>query len=197
MPPQMRWLAAGVSVLFLAGSVTGLRAQTLGDVAKKEEARRKEVKQPAKTYTNKDLAGSPAAATPAADAAAPAIAPTADAAKDAKAKKDADDKAKAKEKDQGPVKDQAYWAGRVKELRTQLDRDQTYADALQTKINSLATDFVNRDDPAQRAQIARDKQKALDELNRLKAAIQNDKKAIADLEEEARKAGVPPGWLRS
>ena len=195
MPFQLRWLAAGVSALFLAGSVTGLHAQTLADVAKKEEARRKELKQPAKTYTNKDLAGSPAA-TPAADAAAP-IAPTADAAKDAKAKKDADDKAKAKEKDQGPAKDQAYWAGRVKDLRTQLDRDQTYADALQTKINSLATDFVNRDDPAQRAQIARDKQKAMDELNRLKAAIQNDKKAIADLEEEARKAGVPPGWLRS
>jgi hypothetical protein len=195
MPSQMRWLAAGLSALFLAGSVAGVRAQTLADVAKKEEARRKELKQPAKTYTNKDLAGSPAA-TPAADAAAP-IAPTADAAKDAKAKKDADDKAKAKEKDQGPAKDQAYWAGRVKDLRTQLDRDQTYADALQTKINSLATDFVNRDDPAQRAQIARDKQKALDELNRLKAAIQNDKKAIADLEEEARKAGVPPGWLRS
>ena len=56
---------------------------------------------------------------------------------------------------------------------------------------------MNRDDPAQRAQIARDKQKAMDELNRLKAAIQNDKKAITDLEEEARKAGVPPGWLRS
>jgi len=45
--------------------------------------------------------------------------------------------------------------------------------------------------------IARDKQKAIDELNQLKQSIENDKKAISDLEEEARKAGVPPGWLRS
>ena len=193
MTLQGRWLAAGLSMLFLAGSAAALRAQTLADVAKKEEARRKEVKEPAKTYTNKDLTTPPSTASQPASAAIP---PTADAAKDAKAKKDAEDKDKA-DKDKGPAKDQTYWAGRIKALRTQLDRDQTYADALQTKINSLAADFVNRDDPAQRAQIARDKQKAMDELNRLKAAIQNDKKAITDLEEEARKAGVPPGWLRS
>jgi hypothetical protein len=30
----------------------------------------------------------------------------------------------------------------------------------------------------------------------LKQAIESDKKAIADLEEEARRAGVPAGWLR-
>ena len=85
----------------------------------------------------------------------------------------------------------------MKELQTQLDRDQIFADALQTRINALTADFTARDDPAQRAQIGRDRQKALDEQTRLKQAIQNDRKAIADLEEEARKAGVPAGWLRS
>ena len=85
----------------------------------------------------------------------------------------------------------------MKELQAQLERDQTYADALQSRINQLTTDFVGRDDPAQRAVLARDKQKSIDELNRLKLAIVNDKKAISDLEEEARSAGVPPGWLRS
>jgi hypothetical protein len=30
----------------------------------------------------------------------------------------------------------------------------------------------------------------------LKQAIVDGKKAIADLGEEARRAGVPPGWLR-
>ena len=85
----------------------------------------------------------------------------------------------------------------MKELQTQLDRDQTFADALQTRINALTADFVTRDDPAQRAQIGRDKQKALDEQARLKQASQTAQKAIADLEDEARKASVPPGWLRS
>ena len=98
--------------------------------------------------------------------------------------------------DKGSVRDQAYWGGRMKDLRTQLDRDQIFADALQTRVNSLTADFVNRDDPAQRAGIERDRQRALAELERLKKAIEAGKKAIADLEEEARRAGVPPGWLR-
>ena len=41
-----------------------------------------------------------------------------------------------------------------------------------------------------------ERQKAIDELNRLKKEIEDDKKAIAALQEEARRAGVPPGWLR-
>jgi hypothetical protein len=63
---------------------------------------------------------------------------------------------------------------------------------MQTRINSLNADFVNRDDPAQRAVIERDRQKALAELGRLKQGVLDTKKAIADLEEEARRAGVRP-----
>ena len=37
---------------------------------------------------------------------------------------------------------------------------------------------------------------AKDELERMKEAVSADTKAIADLDEEARRAGVPPGWLR-
>jgi hypothetical protein len=94
------------------------------------------------------------------------------------------------------VKDPAYWSGRLKTLQTQLDRDQTYVDAIQARINALTTDYVNRSDPAQRAVIEHDRQNAVGELDHLKLAIVNDRKAIADLEDEARRAGVPPGWLR-
>jgi hypothetical protein len=84
----------------------------------------------------------------------------------------------------------------MKTLRDRLDRDQIYVDALQSRVNALSTDFVNRDDPAQRAQVANDRQRALGELERLKRQIADEKQAMADLEEEARRAGVPPGWLR-
>ncbi len=84
----------------------------------------------------------------------------------------------------------------MKELRTQLERDEITAEAIQTQINSLSADFVNRDDPAQRAVIERNRQRALGELDRLTKAIEEGKKAIAALEEEARRASVPPGWLR-
>ena len=178
------WLL--LSGLFYASAP--LRAQSLGDVAKKEEERRKAVASAGKVYTNKDLPSVPSPTTP--PAAATAETKTDDASKDKKTESQADTK------DNPVVKDQAYWAERKKTVQGQLDRDQTLSDALQSRINALTTDFVNRSDPAQRAVIERDRQKALAELSNLKKQIGDDKKALADLEEEARRAGVPPGWLR-
>ena len=187
------------AVLVVAGVGVAVRppaAQSLADVAKKEEDRRKAIPAPAKVYTNKDLTPVPAGSASSAEPSAkPAEAgKAADNDKDAKDKEAAKDKGSAKDKE--PAQDQAYWSGRLKALQDKLARDTNFADAMQTRINALSTDFVNRDDPAQRAVIARDRQKALDELNRLKKDILDDKKAIADLQEEARRSGVPPGWLR-
>jgi hypothetical protein len=191
---RMRSLAAFVGGAMMLALVAPVLSQSLADVAKKEEERRKTIPQPAKVYTNKDLkAVPPAPAPPPADAgAAPADA------KAAEKPAGAGDKEPAKKdgsKD-APVKDKAYWADRQKALQDTLERDQTYADALQSRINALTADFVNRDDPAQRSVIERDRQKALAELNRLKQTIVDDKKAQTDFAEEARRAGVPPGWLR-
>ncbi len=82
------------------------------------------------------------------------------------------------------------------DARTALDRSQMYLEALQSRINALWADFTARDDPAQRAQIEGERKKALAEYERVKTEIETEKKAIADLEDEAHKAGVPPGWLR-
>jgi hypothetical protein len=164
-------------------------AQSLGDLAKKEEERRKKIHDPAKVYTNKDLGSAPAPSTPPAAPDAAAATPAAPA--DAAAK---DKEAAPKEKD--PARDQAYWAAKGKSLHEAVSRNETYAEALQSRVNALTTDFVNRDDPAQRSVIERNRLKALGELDRLKKEIVAGKKAITDFEEEARRAGVPPGWLR-
>ena len=84
----------------------------------------------------------------------------------------------------------------MKEARAQLSRLQIFADSLQSRINALKTDFVNRDDPAQRSKIEQDLNAALAELERVNKDIALQNKAIKDLEDEARRAGVPPGWLR-
>ena len=70
-----------------------------------------------------------------------------------------------------------------------------FADAIQTRINILSADLVNND-LGQRPAIEQDRNRALAELARLQKSIVDDRKAIADFEEEARRAGVPPGWLR-
>jgi vacuolar-type H+-ATPase subunit D/Vma8 len=80
--------------------------------------------------------------------------------------------------------------------RTALERSRIFLDALQSKINALGTEFVNIDDPAHRAQVEQDRQRLIAEHERVKTEITQQTKAIADIQEEARKASVPPGWLR-
>jgi hypothetical protein len=173
-----------VAMGLLAGGLWVVSAQSLADIARKEEERRKETKT-GKTYTNKDLRAAPPSSTPPPPTATATPAPASSTA--------TSEPSAAKPSD---TKDQAYWAGRMKQLVTQLDRDKTYADAMQSRVNALTTDFVNRDDPAQRSVIEADRQKAVAELDRLKNSIADTQKAITQLEEEARRANVPPGWLR-
>lgn len=195
-------ILAGALVVLAAAH---LGAQSLGDVAKKEQERRQQVNSSGKVYTNKDLGPVPPSSAPpppaggTADSGAakdPDKAKDSDKAKDDKAADAKPADAKPAEKDPGARKDQAYWSGRMKGALDAIDRDQTLADAMQSRINALTADFVNRDDPAQRAIIERDRQRALAELDRLKKQIIADRKAVTELEDEARRAGVPPGWLR-
>src|SRR5204862_7622713 len=139
--------AAALTMVVLGGTIVVLSAQTLADVAKKEEDRRKSIKESGKTYTNSDLHSVPPATATGAASTEPAK-PAPNGPADGDKKKDGD---KDKDKDKDPAKDKTYWSGRMKELQAQLEHDQTYADALQSRINQLTADFAGRDDPAQRA----------------------------------------------
>jgi len=92
--------------------------------------------------------------------------------------------------------DEAWWRQRIMSARESLERNQVLADAMQSRINALQTDVVNRDDPAQREVLRQQLQRALDELDRLTKQIAADEQAIRDIQVEARRQRVPPGWLR-
>jgi hypothetical protein len=189
-PSLARMAAAGVLAVAFASA---LNAQSLGDLARKEEERRKAVKTPGKLYTNESLRpepGSvPAAAAPSPSGAAvppsPSGPPPAAAGGPTKPDTPAAD-----------TKDEAYWRQRIQASRDALQRAQMFAEALQSRINALSADFASRDDPAQRNVVGNDRQKALAELDRVKQEIEQHTKAIAATQDEARRAGVPPGWLR-
>jgi hypothetical protein len=91
---------------------------------------------------------------------------------------------------------EAEWKKRIADEREALSRAQSFAEALQTRINVLSTDFVNVDDPAQRNVVADNRDKALKELERVKGEITAHQKMITQIQDEARKAGVPAGWVR-
>lgn len=157
-----------------------LAAQSLGEVAARTNKDRKGT--PAKVYTNDDLSeahsgpeklAAPVSAAPAAAAsAAPAPAPTMDPAdrwrRDAKARRDAVTRAEAK------------------------------VAAIQAKIDALMLDRdpVNVMDPNRMQTLEAVKAKALQDLETAKAELSQARQALEDLEEDARKNGVPPGWLR-
>ena len=192
-----------VAAVLGAVLTSGAPAQSLGDLARREQARRKTTESTqgaGKVYTNDDLKGAPA---PAATPSAPSTA-----APDSKSDAQADgtkpgDKAADAQPAKGDAKaapdaksDEATWRKRRETLQEALDRSRTFAEALQSRINGLTADFAARDDPAQRAAVGSDRQKALTELDRVKKEIAQHTKELADLQEEARKNGVPPGWLR-
>ena len=173
-------------------------AQALGDVAKQEAERRKAVAAAGKVYTNESLRPeAPPAATSVAPQSATAATATAAPASSA-APTPAGPEAPAatpQGEEPAPMTEDA-WRKRMTGVRDALSRAQMFAEALQTRVNSLTTDFVNRDDPAQRDAIAGERQKALAEMDRVKREIADHQKAIADIQDEARRAGVPAGWVR-
>jgi len=187
-------VGAAVACFLVAAAVS---AQSLGDVAKQEAERRKNIKTAGKVYTNDSVIPDSSSAAP---ATAPPAEPKTPAAEPKTPAPDAPAgttpaQAGATAKPDDP-KTEAYWKKRITAARESLARAQTFAEALQSRINVLSADFVNHDDPAQRNVIGADRQKATDELTRVKGEITQYQKAITDIQDEARRANVPPGWVR-
>jgi hypothetical protein len=190
-----------VSRALLAGVILALAvplyAQSLGELAKKEQERRKASPSAPKVYTNEDLKKItvPGGTAPADETAKPA---DKDAAKSDQTKGEAakGEAAKTDAKPGAAPMDEAGWRARMAAAREDLRKGEMFRDALQSRINGLTADFSARDDPYQRAQIADERQKALAELAAVGRDIEKAKKLITDIEEEARQANVPAGWIR-
>jgi hypothetical protein len=169
---------------------------SLAEIARKEAERRKTAKEAKIVITEKNLPESarkpastavPADPNQSAQAGEQKPAPAGSAAAGA-----APAAAAAPAGDQG----ETLWRGRITQARETLRRNEVFLQALQTRVNSLAMDYFGRDDPYQKMKLAGERDQAIQEMEKVKADIEASKKQVADIEEEARKAGVPPGWLR-
>ena len=182
-------LAMAFAALLVWPAVATAQSQpSLAEIARKEAERRKTVKDSKKVITTKDLPES--ARKPASTATTEGAA--ADSSGDQKAAPAPTGNAAA-----GGQGDEAAWRSRITQARAELRRNEVFLQALQTRVNALTNDFRNgAGDFTQQAKVNQDRQNALQEMERVKAEVERSKKQIADIEEEARKAGVPPGWLR-
>jgi hypothetical protein len=152
---------------------------SLGELGRREAIRRQAVKASTRALTDADIG-------PAPERVPPKPAPVAVAA----------DEGKPGEKPAEPPKDEKWWRARITAARAALERDKLLLAALDNRVSTLTRDVVNRDDPAQRAALINERLRALEELDLMRKQIVADTEAIALIEEEARKAGIPPGWIR-
>lgn len=175
------------SILLIVAALRGGTGGTLADAQFYEAIRRAILPASTRSITMADVP----AASPRPQPVTPVAADPDPAAKAAAAGAEGTTKAKDDERGTEPE-----WRARAVTARDALERDEVLFDAVQSRVNALTTDSVNRDDPAQRAEILKQRTRALAELDRLRLQIEKDKLAIAAIEEDARKKGVPPGWIR-
>lgn len=189
-------LVVGVIVSTSAPAFT----QSLADVAKKTaearaaknaatEKKTDTTAAPKTAFTDKDLENAPTSTvpagspTPADQPVIPPIPPSLEQERQAEYKEVA-------------LKDEAYWKRRMQNLQTALDADTIHLAAMESRVKSLSADFDNSLSISQRAVLRREYEDAITEVTRLKASVMIDRRAVGTCEEEARRAGVPPGWLR-
>ncbi len=156
-------------------------AQSLAEIAAKEAARRATITAPARVVTDKDL---PADKTPA-----------------AKAPRRPSDGASAASRPEATTKtdddghDEQWWKARVQPLLRRLNAATAKLEAAKARAEAIATDTTRAGLGARTATMRRAERTAA-EIDRYAAEVANARRALEDLEEEARKAGALPGWLR-
>jgi hypothetical protein len=177
--------AAGLLLVGVSAS-----AQSLADVARQEQERRKTIATPARVYTDADVDKNAPLTTA---AARPQAEPAADAQTgDGKAGDGAADKGK----DQGPPKDEAGWRGRMDQAREDLARSRRLLTAMEQQLVSLGIQSSSAVLAGQKAPDPSRQNEAATEVERLRAEVAKHSEALSKLEGDARATGVPPGWVR-
>jgi hypothetical protein len=191
-----RIISSMVGLCVLAGAA-GVQAQSLADIARTEQARRKTVKRPTKVYTNADVVviqpATPATSevTKETSGDGTLIAPG-----DAAAQGGAAGAADSGPKPGVVSGDEAKWRSRYTDAREQISRSQIQLEAMRVRVTQLNAAKAYGPDGQQSASLQTRQREALQEFDKLRADVERNQKAFADLEAEAKAAGVPPGWVR-
>ena len=97
-----------------------------------------------------------------------------------------------------PETTEAYWRERAMERRRDIGRAEQRVPPIEQRIADLRNDRnpTNLMDPNREQNRQAQLAQATADLERAKADVERAKQALTDLEEEARRKSIPPGWLR-
>jgi hypothetical protein len=214
-------LMAFVSAVLVGGlALTPLFGQSLADLARQERARKSQERKSGKVFTNDDIPSTPSITTSAppkegepknseAEGAASAegkegTAPTEGKAAEGKGEANGAPDAKPNEAEKpkeaaGPdmAKLEKEYRDKFKQLRDVQAYEEKKLDVLQRELNLMQTQYYSDPNVAMREQTFRGQiNQHTQEIEQQKGAVEKAKKAVADLEEELRKKGLPSGWAR-
>jgi predicted RNase H-like nuclease (RuvC/YqgF family) len=192
------WRISALSALLSVAAFTAPAqepAQTstgdqVADAARKARAEQKSAPKPKKVFTNDDI---PSAAPP------PPPAPaSAEATKQTGTKAQGNGKSEKELSDPSDdPKNEAYWHKRAKKLRAKLANAEQELDVLQRELNKDELQYYPDPQKALQQQYSRsDINEKTAKVTAKKAEVDSLKQQVADLEDEVRKAGGDPGWVR-
>lgn len=174
----------------------GTSGQSLAEIARREKARRAAIpeERKSKVYTNDDLRGSGGLTVGTTQRTSPSPPGAAQGAGGSATGSNTD--ADGAGAEAGEVRDETYWRTRMTTAQEARTRAALMASALQNRADGLWAQFTATDDPAQRRIMEGQRNEALAELANTRTELEGLDRDIANIREEARRAGAPPGWLR-
>ena len=178
----------GIGLLALAGLLTATAAaQSLGDYARQQRAKKPPTSEGVKEYTNDNLPTSGGLSTSSPGAGAPDS--TSASASASKSKADA-----AAQKDTGKL--EADWRAKFAKQKSEISQLQRELDVATKERNLMVADYYRR--PAENLQrsktFAETDQKNQAEIAEKKQALADAQQKLEDMKEELRKAGLPGSW---
>ena len=93
-------------------------------------------------------------------------------------------------------KTKEYWQTMKQDLESKIAHLEETVREQQLRLNKLHTDHLIMDLPYQKAALKKQIDQLTPRLNENKQKLKNLKQEMAALPDKARKAGVPPGWIR-
>jgi hypothetical protein len=96
-----------------------------------------------------------------------------------------------------PVHDEQYWRSRSREIRARWKATAEELKKLEASAAGLRRSFYAEDDPYVRdSKVKPEWDRVLDRLQETRDEVETVKKELADFEEQGRREGALPGWLR-
>jgi DNA repair exonuclease SbcCD ATPase subunit len=190
---RIKLVAPIVVLLVITGAAHGW-AQSLGEVAKREEEKKKKSGKPpatAKVYTDEDL-------KKARESGSSAVNFLPENENVTSAARSSDDGSGGGEGEGGGVGGEKYWRNIAKQRRAAVQEAEQEVKTLESRIAALRNDMspTNVQDPNRLQTQGRDLQKAQEDLESARHELEQARQSLANLEDEARRAGAMPGWVR-